>query len=115
MLEVVHGVIRKLFTIRQITIAVVRGACLGGGWELASSCDLVLASEESSFATPEITVGCYPPRGLSSFSVPVGLPSSGGDDSYGQEVFCSGGPCIRNGQSGRSDRGASASHGCSLE
>ncbi len=67
MLDVVHGVIRKLFTIRQITIAVVRGACLGGGWELASSCDLVLASEESIFATPEITVGCYPPVALARF------------------------------------------------
>jgi len=72
MLKVVHGVILKLFTIRQITIAVVRGACLGGGWELASSCDLVLASEESSFATPEITVGCYPPVALARFPSQLG-------------------------------------------
>ncbi len=67
MLRVVHGVIRKLFTIRQVTLAVVQGACLGGGWELASSCDMILASEESVFATPEITVGCYPPVALARF------------------------------------------------
>jgi enoyl-CoA hydratase/carnithine racemase len=52
----------------QVTIAAVRGVCLGGGCELASSCDLILASEESSFATPEILVGCYPPVALARFS-----------------------------------------------
>lgn len=67
MLETVHGVIRKLFALPQVTIAVVRGACLGGGCELASSCDFVLASEESVFATPEIDVGCYPPVALARF------------------------------------------------
>ena len=50
MLDLVHGVIRKLMSLGQPTIAVVDGVCLGGGCELASSCDLVLASEESSFS-----------------------------------------------------------------
>ena len=72
MLEVVHGVIRRLLTLRQITIALVRGACLGGGCELASSCDLILASEESFFATPEINVGCYPPVALARFPSQIG-------------------------------------------
>ena len=72
MLEVVHGVIRRLFTLPQITIALVRGACLGGGCELASSCDLILASEESFFATPEIHVGCYPPVALARFPSQLG-------------------------------------------
>jgi cyclohexa-1,5-dienecarbonyl-CoA hydratase len=72
MLEVVHGVIRRLITLRQITIALVRGACLGGGCELASSCDLILASEESFFATPEINVGCYPPVALARFPTQIG-------------------------------------------
>jgi len=31
MLDAVHGVIRKLLTLPQITIAAVRGVCLGGG------------------------------------------------------------------------------------
>ena len=72
MLDLVHGVIRKLMGLRQPTIAVVDGVCLGGGCELASSCDLVLASEESLFATPEITVGCFPPVALARFSSQIG-------------------------------------------
>jgi cyclohexa-1,5-dienecarbonyl-CoA hydratase len=72
MLDVVHGVIRKLLSLPQVSIAVVRGVCLGGGLEIASSCDLLVASEESSFATPEIFVGCYPPVALARFSALIG-------------------------------------------
>jgi cyclohexa-1,5-dienecarbonyl-CoA hydratase len=72
MLETVHGVIRALCALPQVTIAVVHGACLGGGCELASSCDLILASEDSSFATPEISVGCYPPVALARFPAELG-------------------------------------------
>lgn len=72
MLEVMHGVIRSLLSLPQITIALVRGACLGGGCELASCCDLVLASEDSFFATPEIQVGCYPPVALVRFPSQIG-------------------------------------------
>ena len=72
MLEVVHGVVRKLLALPQVTIAVVRGVCLGGGCEVASSCDLIVASEQSSFATPEILVGCYPPVALARFSGLIG-------------------------------------------
>ncbi len=72
MLDLVHGVIRKLSSLPQPTVAVVDGLCLGGGCELASSCDLVLASEESVFATPEITVGCFPPVALARFSSQIG-------------------------------------------
>lgn len=72
MLEVVHGVIRKVLTLPQVTIAAVRGVCLGGGCELASSCDFIVASDDSSFATPEIHVGCYPPVALARFSTLIG-------------------------------------------
>ena len=72
MLEVVHGVVRKLLALPQVTLAAVRGACLGGGCEIASSCDLIVATEESSFATPEIRVGCYPPVALARFSQVIG-------------------------------------------
>jgi len=72
MLEVIHGVIRKLVSLPQVTIAAVRGACLGGGCEVASVCDFIVASEESSFATPEILVGCYPPVALARFASLVG-------------------------------------------
>jgi cyclohexa-1,5-dienecarbonyl-CoA hydratase len=72
MLDVVHGVIRKLFAVPQVTIAAVQGVCLGGGCELATCCDFVLASEDSFFATPEIQVGCYPPVALARFASLVG-------------------------------------------
>jgi cyclohexa-1,5-dienecarbonyl-CoA hydratase len=72
MLDAVHGVIRQLLALPQVTVAAVRGVCLGGGLELASSCDLVVASEESSFATPEIFVGCYPPVALARFAGLIG-------------------------------------------
>ncbi len=72
MLEVMHGVIRKLLKVPQVTIALVRGSCLGGGCELASSCDFVVASDDGTFATPEIHVGCYPPVALARFSALIG-------------------------------------------
>ena len=72
MLDAMHGVIRKLLALPQVTVAVIQGVCLGGGCELASSCDFLLASEESSFATPEIHVGCYPPVALARFSSLIG-------------------------------------------
>ena len=72
MLEVVHGVIRRVLGLPQVTIAAVRGACLGGACEIASVCDFIVASEDSIFATPEILVGCYPPVALARFATLVG-------------------------------------------
>jgi cyclohexa-1,5-dienecarbonyl-CoA hydratase len=56
-----HGAIRQLRELPAVTLAVVQGHCLGGGLELALACDLVLASDDSRFGLPEITLGCYPP------------------------------------------------------
>jgi cyclohexa-1,5-dienecarbonyl-CoA hydratase len=72
MLDVVHKVIRKLLALPQVTIAAVQGVCFGGGCELASCCDFIVASEDSSFATPEIHVGCYPPVALARFPTLIG-------------------------------------------
>ncbi len=72
MLEAVHGVIRALLALPQVTVAAVAGACLGGGLELASACDFILATDDSFFATPEINVGCYPPVALARFPEQLG-------------------------------------------
>jgi cyclohexa-1,5-dienecarbonyl-CoA hydratase len=72
MLEAVHGVIRALLALPQVTIAAVNGVCLGGGLELASACDFIIATEQSVFATPEINVGCYPPVALARFPGQLG-------------------------------------------
>jgi enoyl-CoA hydratase/carnithine racemase len=53
--------VRLLRDLDAITLACVRGHCLGGGLELALACDLLVASEDASFGLPEITLGCYPP------------------------------------------------------
>jgi cyclohexa-1,5-dienecarbonyl-CoA hydratase len=72
MLEAVHGVVRQLLALPQVTIALIRGLCLGGGCEIASCCDFLIASDKSSFATPEIHVGCYPPVALARFPALIG-------------------------------------------
>ena len=61
MLESLHGTIRRLRDLEAVTVAAVQGHCLGGGMELAMSCDLVVATDDACFAQPEIELGCYPP------------------------------------------------------
>lgn len=61
MLESLHGAVRKLRDLSAVTVAAVRGHCLGGGMELALACDLVIATEDARFGQPEIELGCYPP------------------------------------------------------
>lgn len=61
MLTGFHGACLRLKTLPCLTVAVVRGHCLGGGMELAASADFVLAGDSARFGQPEITVGCFPP------------------------------------------------------
>jgi len=68
MIGVFHRMFRLLAALPQPTLAVVNGAALGGGCELAVFCDLVIASETASFGQPEIKVGVVPP--IAAFSLP---------------------------------------------
>ncbi|HEY44530.1 MAG TPA: enoyl-CoA hydratase [Anaerolineae bacterium] len=61
MIEVFHRIFRLLDGLEIPTVAVVHGAALGGGCELALFCDMVIASEKASFGQPEIQVGVLPP------------------------------------------------------
>jgi enoyl-CoA hydratase/carnithine racemase len=45
------------------TVAAVSGFALGGGTELAISCDLVVASEDATFGLPEVRLGLVPAGG----------------------------------------------------
>ncbi|MBZ0100633.1 MAG: enoyl-CoA hydratase/isomerase family protein [Thermoanaerobaculia bacterium] len=73
MLASFHGTIRRLRSLDALSVALVDGHCLGGGLELATACDLVLASERSRFALPEIKLGCFPPVALAQYPSRIGL------------------------------------------
>jgi cyclohexa-1,5-dienecarbonyl-CoA hydratase len=61
MLTSFHVVIRAIVASRKVTIAAVRGACLGGGAELAAVCDMVYTARDATWGFPEIKLACYPP------------------------------------------------------
>ena len=67
MIEVFHGIFRRMDKLGLTSVASVQGAALGGGCELAVYCDLVVASSKAKFGQPEILVGVFPPIAALSF------------------------------------------------
>ena len=57
------------FDAKKPIIAAINGFCLGGGFEMALACDILIASEAAQFGLPEITLGFFPLAGA-----PVTLP-----------------------------------------
>lgn len=55
--EVFARAIDLLESLAMPTIAVVRGGCMGGGFELALGCDLIIAAKSARFMFPEALLG----------------------------------------------------------
>ena len=61
MLVAFHQIFRRLYALDCPTVAAVQGPALGGGAELATFCDIVVASDAATIGQPEIRVGVFPP------------------------------------------------------
>ena len=72
MLTGFHAVIRAIVASRKVTIAVVRGACLGGGAELAAVCDMVYTARDAAWGFPEIKLAFYPPVAAVALATLIG-------------------------------------------
>lgn len=53
---------QAITSVTKPTLAVVDGACMGGGWQIASACDFIIASERSVFAITPAKIGIIYPR-----------------------------------------------------
>ncbi|MHC4127730.1 MAG: enoyl-CoA hydratase/isomerase family protein [Planctomycetota bacterium] len=73
MIELFHGIFRKLASTDALTIAAVKGAALGGGCELACFCDIVLASDRAKLGQPEVQVGVLPPVAACTLPLQIGV------------------------------------------
>ena len=67
-----HELLRRMIDLPTATIAAVRGRCLGGGFELALACDLILAEEDAQFGCPEIELGVFPPAASVMLPIRIG-------------------------------------------
>jgi enoyl-CoA hydratase len=64
-----------LFTLPQPVIAALPASAMGAGFQLALTCDLVVADERASFGLPELRLGVAPaPQGIIGLVRRLGLP-----------------------------------------
>src|SRR5437879_2177294 len=86
MLSAFHAVFRRLAAANSLTIAAVHGHCLGGGMELATFCDFVLATESAQFSQPEIKLGCFPPVAMVTLPHLIGMRAAAHLILTGQQI-----------------------------
>jgi cyclohexa-1,5-dienecarbonyl-CoA hydratase len=71
-LPAMHELIYAWLDAPAVTAAIVRGRCLGGGFELAMACDFIFASEDATLGLPEIALGVFPPAASAMLPARVG-------------------------------------------
>lgn len=71
-----HRLIHDLLEAPAVTGAIVRGRCLGGGFELALACDFIFAAEDAVLGLPEIALGVFPPAGSALLPARLGTARS---------------------------------------
>jgi enoyl-CoA hydratase/carnithine racemase len=59
-LERIHAAFNAIDAAPFTTIAAVHGVCFGGGFELALTCDIIVADKMARFAFPELRLGLIP-------------------------------------------------------
>tara|TARA_B100000767_G_scaffold6737_1_gene6601 strand:+ start:1634 stop:2485 length:852 start_codon:yes stop_codon:yes gene_type:complete len=62
-IQFTDNAVEAIWSLSKPTIAMVDGFALGGGCEVACSCDIRIASSRSKFGTPEINLGLIPGYG----------------------------------------------------
>lgn len=67
-----HRVFKRLLAFPAPTAALVDGRCLGGGFELALSCDDIIATDHATFGLPEIRLAAFPPAAAALLPLRVG-------------------------------------------
>ncbi|HEX6501989.1 MAG TPA: enoyl-CoA hydratase/isomerase family protein [Terriglobales bacterium] len=73
MLSRLSGLLGQMLELPAVTLAAVRGQCLGGGFELALACDFILAEEGAQFACPEIKLAVFPPAAAALLPARIGV------------------------------------------
>ena len=74
MLAAMRDALHALVGTSAVTLAIVSGACLGGGAELVAACDLVLVADDARIGFPEVRLACFPPGAVAL--LPVRLPAA---------------------------------------
>jgi cyclohexa-1,5-dienecarbonyl-CoA hydratase len=73
-----HALIERLIDLPCVTAALVRGRCLGGGFEIALACDFIFAEQSAVFGLPEIALGVFPPAASVLLPARVGTARASG-------------------------------------
>jgi cyclohexa-1,5-dienecarbonyl-CoA hydratase len=73
MLPQFRGLLGQMLELPAVTVAAVRGQCLGGGFELALACDFIVAEEGAAFACPEIKLAVFPPAAAVLLPARIGV------------------------------------------